>query len=207
MDSVIKIVLEIVAGIGGIGVIFSAVVGFCSSQIAEKLQNKYQLKLDETLEKYKATLTNKIYISQTKFDAEFAIYKSLSDAFAKCVKAFNVLIPAGLAIHPADKEKKKELDEKNFGQAVSAYSNAQDELDKSIPFISEDIVEGYIELLKMCNQQIFDFQERWNVSYIGTEEEKSSLSDESYNRTTQINKLFKEQNMRIRDYLNKLDVL
>ena len=38
MDEVFKVVLELVAAIGGIGAIFTAVVGFSSVFIAEKLQ-------------------------------------------------------------------------------------------------------------------------------------------------------------------------
>lgn len=207
MNEALKIVLEVIAGVGGIGAVFTAVVAFSSSFIADKLQKKYQLKLDEELEKYKAGLSNKIYISKTKFDAEFEIYRKLSEGFSKCVKAFNILIPSGLTNVPADKDKKKELDEKNYKEAVNAYVLAQDELEKSIPFIPENIVDEYNAILKLCSLQLFDFEERWNISFIGSQEEKSTLKTESYKRTGEINDQYKKVNETIREYLSRLDVL
>ena len=56
MNEIWQIVLGIVASIGGIGVIFSAVIAFTSNFIAQRLQKKYDLKLSEELEKYKADI-------------------------------------------------------------------------------------------------------------------------------------------------------
>ena len=70
VDKAIEIALAIVASVGGFGVVFSAVVYFTSNFIAERLQKKYELKLNERFEKYKAGIENKTYISKTKFDAE-----------------------------------------------------------------------------------------------------------------------------------------
>lgn len=207
MNEVIKIALEIIAGVGGIGVVFTAVVAFSSNFIADKLQKKYQLKLDEELEKYKAGLTNKIYISKTKFDAEFSIYQSLSRAFSECVKAFSILIPRGLVNVPADTEIREKQDNEHYSNARNAYVVAQDELSKSIPFIPKEFCDGYRKLLKLCSLQLYDFEQRWNVSYIGTKEEKSALGRDSYQRTEEINKQFDELNETIREYLTRLDVL
>ena len=207
MSDVLKIVLEIIAGVGGIGVVFAAVVAFSSNFIADKLQKKYQLKLDEELEKYKAGLTNKVYISKTKFDAEFSIYQNLSLAFSQCVKAFNVLIPSGVTNVPADKEARRKQDEEHFKAATKAYVDAQDEYSKSIPFIPQEFCEDYKGLLKLCSLQIYDFEQRWNVSYLASQEEKETLGHDSYKRTDEINKKFDELNEKIRDYLARLDVL
>lgn len=81
MNKVWEIVVAVVGGLGGIGVIFGAVIYFTSNFIAERLQKKYELKLNEKFEKYKGNIDNKTYISKTKFDAEFGIYRSLSKAF------------------------------------------------------------------------------------------------------------------------------
>lgn len=202
-----KIVFEILAGIGGIGVVFTAIVGFSSNFIADKLQKKYQLKLNEELEKYKASLTSKIYISKTRFDAEFLIYQNLSFAFSECVKAFSILIPSGFVNVPADKEFREQQDKGHYSDARNAYVVAQDELSKSIPFIPKEFCDGYRDLLKLCSLQLYDFEERWNVSYLGTKEEKSVLGQDSYKRTGEINQKFDELNDIIRDYLTRLDVL
>lgn len=207
MSDVLRIVLEIIAGVGGIGIIFTAVVGFSSSFIADKLQKKYQLKLDEELEKYKAGLTNKIYISKTKFDAEFLIYQNLSIAFSECVKAFNILIPQGYTHVSADEKVREEQDKEHYCAARNAYALAQDELSKSIPFIPKEFCDDYRALLKLCSLQLFDFDRRWNISYIGTKEKKSTLNDDNYQRTAEINKKFDMLNGKIRDYLSQIDVL
>lgn len=86
MNTVWEIVLAVVAGLGGIGVVFGAVIYFTSNFIAERLQKKYELKLNEKFEKYKADIDNKTYISKTKFDAEFSLYRSLSKSFFDMVK-------------------------------------------------------------------------------------------------------------------------
>ena len=44
MNEALKIVLEVIAGVGGIGVVFTAVVAFSSSFIADKLQKKISIK-------------------------------------------------------------------------------------------------------------------------------------------------------------------
>ena len=202
---ILKIVLQVVAGIGGIGVVFTAVVGFSSGYIAEKLQKKYQLTLDEELEKYKAGLANKTFISKTKFEAEFSIYQNLSLTFAQCIKAFNVLIPRGYVNVPADEKVREEQDNIHYSEARTAYVRAQDELSKSIPFIPQEFCDIYQQLLKLCVLQLFDFEERWNISNI--DKDKSVLGHASYLRTEEINKKFDELNGKIRDHLSKLDVL
>lgn len=48
---------------------------------SRKTSKKYELKINEKYEKYKADIENKTYISKTKFDAEFNLYRSLSKTF------------------------------------------------------------------------------------------------------------------------------
>lgn len=96
VDKIWEIVLAVIAGLGGIGVVFGAVVYFTSKFIAERLQKKYDLKLNEEFEKYKAKIDNKTYISKTKFDAEFNIYRRLSKVFLDFVKNISILIPSGV---------------------------------------------------------------------------------------------------------------
>ena len=202
-----SIVLQLIAAIGGIGFVFTAFVGFSSNIIADKLQKKYQLKLSEELEKYKAGLTSKTHVSKTKFDAEFSIYKNLTLAFSQCVKSFNILIPNGMTSVPANKEEKRVQDERNYTEARKAYVIAQDELSKSIPFIPKEFCDDYKELLMLCGFQLSDFEQRWNVGYLVPQEKKETLGLDSYNRTRDINQKFDVLNEKIRDYLAQLDVL
>ena len=204
-----RIVLDIVAGIGGVGVIFTAAVAFSSKFIAEKLQKKYQLTLDEKLEKYKSGLDNKVYISKTRFDAEFMIYRNLSKTFTECVKTTSVLFPSGLVHSPADEKEKERLDKEKYENAHNAYVKAQDELNGSTPFIPKDFCDDYEELLSLCKEQLYDFEERWNIAFLNKNDngELSKINREAYKRTKEINQKYNEINDRIREYLNKLDVL
>ena len=52
-----------------------------------------------------------------------------------------------------------------------------------------------------------EFEERWNVGYLASQEEKETISREAYKRTGEINDKFKKLNNEIREYLNSLDVL
>lgn len=80
-EDVWKITVSIVGGLGGITVIFAAIVRYLSDFIADRLSKKYELRLSKELENYKSSLENKTYISRAKFDTEFAIYRELSSDF------------------------------------------------------------------------------------------------------------------------------
>lgn len=207
MDKIWEIVIAIVTSLGGVGAVFCAVVYFASNFIAERLQKKYDLKLNEKYERYKADIENKTYISKTKFDAEFNLYRSLSKAFFDMVKNVTVMIPQGLVMMPADKELKRNVEEEHYNAARAAVVIAQDELNSNAPFIPEKFYEAYEEIRKLCGMQLSEFEKRWNVGYLASQDEKESLSIEAYKRTGEINAKFKQLNNEIRLYLSNLDVL
>lgn len=207
MNHMWEIVIGIVAAIGGIGTIFTAVIAFCSKFIANGLQRKYQLKLNEELERYKAGIDNKKYISKTKFDAEFQLYKNLSKCFFDVVKTISVLIPQGYVRIPAEKEERRKIQEKYYMDAYAAVVVAQDELNSNVAFIPEQFYNGYEEIRKLCMFQLDEFEKRWDVGYLAPQKEKETFSREAYNRTGEINEKFKSLNNEIRAYLDKLDVL
>lgn len=207
MNQVWSIVEAIIVSVGGIGVIITAVVYFSSNFIAERLQKKYELEINEKFEKYKADVDNKKYVTKTKFDAEFELYKNLSKSFFDLVKSINALIPQGLVSVPADTGKRKELDEKHYDTACTALIEAQDQLNSNAAFIPEKFYNAYDEIRQLCNMQLSDFEERWNVGAFVPQEQKISLPHEAYIRTGAINDKFKQLNSELREYLNKLDVI
>lgn len=207
MDKIWEVVLAIIASIGGFGAVFSAIVYFTSNFIADRLQKKYELKINEKFERYKADVENKTYISKTKFDAEFDLYRSLSKAFFDMVKNVSVMIPQGFVMVPADKELKRKVDEENYNAARTSVVAAQDELSSNAPFIPEKFYDAYEEIKKLCGMQLSEFEKRWNIGYFATQEEKESLSSEAYKRTGEINEKFRKLNNEIRAYLNNLDVI
>ena len=86
MNEVSKVVLAVLTSVGGISGLLILTIKISVNTIAERLEQKYSLKLDKELEKYKSNLDNKIYISKTKFDTEFNIYRELSKVFFEMVK-------------------------------------------------------------------------------------------------------------------------
>lgn len=68
-----------IVAVGGIGAVFTGVVKWSSDIIADRLSRKYQIQLEKEKEKYKTELSRKEYISKTRFEAEFSMYKELSE--------------------------------------------------------------------------------------------------------------------------------
>ena len=206
-DTVLKIVLSIVGSVGGAGAIIAFVVKFSANLIADKLKKKYELETTKKLEEYKSKLENKNYISKTRFDTEFSIYRTLSVAFFDMVKNISVMIPDGYTQVPADPKVKKKYDKKVYNLALTAVVKAQDTLNGNAPFISEDMYNEYSAILKLCNIQLDVFSTRWNVLYLASQEEKEKLDLEDYKRTRTINESMKELNNKVRKYISTLDVI
>ena len=205
-SEILKIVLAVMAGFGGVSGIIILVIKFSSNFIAKRLQEKYSLKLNKELEKYKSGLENKTYISKTKFDVEFEIYRELSKAVSNVVRDSSLMISI-FAIVPADIEERKQHDTKLYNSTIDSLIKAQNILHSNIPFVSSMIVEKYEEILNLCTLQCRAFARRWNLSFRGSYEEKSILDDKDYERTKEINKKFKQINETVRSYLSNLDVV
>jgi len=200
-----KIILGVLASVGGIGGVIVVIIKISSNIIAKRLEEKYTLKLSKELEKYKSGLDNKIYISKTKFDTEFGIYRELSKAFFEMVKCINTIIPAGYSIYPADDEDRRIYEAECYDAARKSVIFAQDVLNGNVPFIPSDIFIEYNEILALCKMQLNVFEERWNV--LNKSKDKDHLSSEDYGRTREINNKLTDLNTSVRDYLAKLDVL
>lgn len=206
-DEIWKIVLGILTSIGGIGMIVLGVVKFSSNIIAKRLEEKYTMKLNKELEKYKSNLDNKNYISKTKFDTEFSIYRELSKAYFDMIKDISLMIPSGFSTKIADKAAQKEHENKLYSNAIEKTVVAQDVLNANAPFIQSDLFDKYNNILQLCKRQINTFERRWNVLIIASQEDKESFSMEDYKRTEDINTKFSELNEKIRTYLATLDVI
>ena len=207
MNEVSKVVLAVLTSVGGIAGLIVLAIKISVNTIAERLEQKYALKLDKELEKYKSNLDNKIYISKAKFDTEFNIYRELSKVFFEMVKHIGIMIPSGYAKYPSDKEIKKEYEEENYSKALKATVVAQDVLNGNASFIPEDFYMGYKEVIKLCQTQLHVFERRWDIGILATQEEKETFSIDDYKRTSEISEKFDELSKSIRIYLSKLDVL
>ena len=138
-DEIWKIILCAVGSAGGIGAIIVVSIKWSANIIAKHLSKKYEVKVTKELEKYKTGLENKIYISKTKFDVEFALYRDLSKSFFTMVKDITRMIPAGLAYYPANKEDREKYENELYDKALASTVSAQDYLSSNIPFIPESL--------------------------------------------------------------------
>ena len=202
-----KIVLCAVASAGGIGAIIVMAIKWSANVIANHLSQKYEIKLQKELERYKMGLDNKIYISKTKFDTEFALYRELSKSFFDMVKAITIMIPVGIAHYPVDPEDRKEYENNLYNSALAATVAAQDVLNSNIPFVPEKLYTDFDEILGLCRIQLNVFEMRWKTLYLVPQEEKERFSAEDFRRSIEIRDNFKALNAVLREYLSKLDVL
>lgn len=206
-DTIIKIVFGVIAGFGGVGGIIILVIKFSVDIIARRLEEKYTLKLNKELEEYKIKLDSKNYITKAKFDAEFSIYRELSKVFFAMVKAITIMIPSGLATYPAGEKEREEYEQRLYITAKEATVIAQDKLNGEAPFIPESLWDKYNDILDLCRLQLNAFENRWNVLYLASSEQKKSFSKEDYMRSREIVEKFELLNNAVRDYTSKLDVL
>lgn len=88
VKDIFAIAASIILSVGGSGALICALSKFLAERIANRIDKKYQQRIDQELEKYRNVIEHKKYVSQTQFDYEFQIYKQLSKAyFAVAVKA------------------------------------------------------------------------------------------------------------------------
>ena len=216
MEETLKIILSVIGAAGGVGAIIWLALTFSIKRIADRLETKYQHKLDKELENYKSELQkeidklnfkleNKNHISKVLFDIKIDVYKKLSEAFFDLVVCANTLIPPGLSMVLADKDKQEEKEREDFANLNKAALKAQDILNSNIPFITEEQYAKYDELLKMARMHISDFERRWCVTDFSTN--KNVVPHEAYVRSDQMATKYKELSKELNAYLSSLEII
>ena len=199
-----QIVLCAVGSAGGIGAIIVCTVKWSANKIADRLSKKYELKLQKEMELYKAGIENKIYISKTKFDTEFELYRRLSKVCTDMVKNVSQLFPTFTKDVRDDYEKYKPLHD----SAADAIIIAQDEIRSSAPFISAELYEEFCNLEKLCKLQLSDFQDfRLRPDAKKFRDDCREDFQNTYKRTREINECFNNLLENMRKYIAKLDVI
>lgn len=201
-----QIAVACIASAGGIGAIIIGVVKFSANRIADRMNAKFEATLNKELEKYKTELSKKEYVSKTRFDAEFSIYRELSKAFFNMARDINSLVPAGYSERPADDEAYKKYQEECWHASSQSLQTAQETLVQNAPFISEELYNDFLELVTLSRLQISAYTKRFNVLYLAPREEKESYTTEDYKRAREISQKFDALNKKIRNYLASLDV-
>lgn len=195
-----KIVLELIAGIGGVGVIFIAVIKFSLNIIAERLASKYELKLNKEMEQYKADLDSGKHISRALFDKEFEIYQSFANIFGKL---YNELQYYHDAKKPSDDMAfNKDISElmEDYGE-IGGNNIIMEELEN---YISNDIMQFREQLAKTG---AFVPHDNWilymDLCNICHKYMKTNAEDDFKNITLLMGKM----QIKLREYLTELIII
>ncbi len=199
-----KIALTAIVSAGGIGGIIIAVIKFTADIIADRMNEKFKASLSMELEKYKSKLSKKEYVSKTRFETEFQIYKELNGAFFDLIRGVNSIISYGLHTVPADENDRKKYYEENYISTRKLLVNAQDLLQKNAPFITERFYDSFEELLRLSQMQVSVIGERYNVGNYC--KDKGVPKTEDYQRTKEILDKHQILQKELRDYLATLEV-
>lgn len=209
MEQIWQTVFAIIGSIGGAGAIIAVAVKWASNLIAERLSQKYEIKMSKELESYKAALDKKTYISRTRFDVEFQIYRNLSEKVLTMVEATYWLFPNTIDIVPQDEDQQKDLYLQRYQRAGEVINEAQKEIRANAAFISEDFYSKFEELSRLCAQQ-YNFYTWCGALKRRTEEycrEKADEAKKCWKRTEEISQKQKNLITELREYLKKLDVM
>ena len=203
-NALFKIVVAIITTAGSIGAIIIGSVKFSVNKIADRLQKKYELKLSKELEEYKAVLENKSYVSKTRFDAEFEIYRELSRKSADMVKQVSQLFP----LFTRDSRDDHDTYKKRRDIALDAIVTFQDALASNAPFISSEVYNLFLSLELDCKIQLDDF-----TDFCLRPDAKDYVREcrdeyrKAYKHTKDIQEKLDLIAKNIREYLEKLKVI
>lgn len=150
VKDIFAIAASIILSVGGSGALICALSKFLAERIANRIDKKYQQRIDQELEKYRNVIEHKKYVSQTQFDYEFQIYKQLSKAY------FAVAVKASSFAHNYKKYqtisvKEGDISKEELFKIIDLNYNSQNLLFENAAFIPEDIYNAYYELNEMTN--------------------------------------------------------
>lgn len=206
-----QIVGGIIVAFGGASAIVGAAVKWSANIIADRLSSKYEIKLNKELESYKAHLDKKIYVSRARFDAEFQIYKDISEKILSMVECTYWLFPKGLDRIPLDEEERKKIYLDRYKDAVDAASLAQKAIRANAPFIPERFYTEFEELSVLCVTQCnmytwFGALGQINRNTAHETDRRIENEEKCCTRTEEILQKRESVMKSLREYLQKLEV-
>ena len=161
------------------------------------------MRLNKELEEFKNKLENKSYVSKTRFDTEFSIYRQLSESTVIMVKEVSQLFPR----FTRDTRDDYDTYKKKFDSAIDKTVIAQDSLASNAPFISKDIYNKFDEIERKCKEQIEDFIDfRLRDDCKQYIEECRAEYRNAFKRTSEIQNDWNELLEELRVYLSSLEV-
>ena len=201
-----KIVLAATASVGGIAGLIVVSIRFSVKFIAERLQKKYDLRLNKEFEKLRSGLDKKNYISKARFDKEFVIYQELSEKILDMINT-NVMLFVRVDRLPQGKDDVQKIYIQRYDSAVQSYNAASRAIYANAPFIPKEFYDLFCDVRKKCVQQISEYQIFKIDLMCG--EMRTDLKDEygkCFDRSEEISEKLDEIILKVRDYLSSLDV-
>jgi hypothetical protein len=165
LNDVWKISLLLIVSLGGFSGILTLIIQFSSNIIADRLSQKYQLKMNRKFESYKKNLDKKTYISKVRFDKEFEIYQELSEKVLTMVFKFAELARAV----SLEQEEDEEVIRIVWQAAVESYNEANITTRKFAPFIRKSIYDLFTQLGDKCRNQLNYYCIHYKESYLERE--------------------------------------
>lgn len=196
----------IIVSIGGSGAIICGVSNFLSSRIANRIEYKYQQKLEKEIEEYKTQLENKRYITQSQFDVEFDIYRKLSKVFFELLIKLSTISEKEFYVNNSSQLERVEFEKKHYYKMVKTASNAQSVLYENSPFIPQNIYQKYEELYKLFNDRFWKYHERCMAYLEDKIEFEERFDDNDKKMFDEIQKKLFEVNDEVRFYLGTLAI-
>lgn len=203
-DTALGVCASVIVSFGGAGAIIRGVAKFLVNRIADRLQEKYELKLSKELESFKTILGNKSYVSKTRFDTEFQIYRQLSEITVTMVKEVSQLFPTFTRDTRNDYEAYKE----KYDIALEKVVSFQDALAANAPFIPGEIYLIFRDLETKCKTQLDDF-----IDFRLKSDAKKNIADcgaayrEVWARTRELQTDLDTIIQKLREYLANLEVI
>lgn len=207
MSEVWQTVLGIIASVGGAGgIIWTLAKGIArrtADILAAKIQAENQAEIDRKIEEWKSELESRGYISKTRFDTEFAIYKELCSAFFAMNGAIHLLFPDGFDGAPASKNW-KEICGERYKDAKEKYAQAISLLGSNAPFIGKDIYNKFYELIRLSALQIHDYAFSEPDALYKSADSIRKIANEGYQRTKEIDEKWNALLDELRSYFESL---
>lgn len=210
--TLIEIAAACIVSAGGIGGLSIAIIHFTANQIAERLEKRYEQRLEKEKARYQTELSKKEHVSKARFDREFQIYQELSE------KNITMVYSIGEAVIVSRGGYETEDDISQFIQKLCDHINDAELTNKRMaPFIAKPIFEKYKELEKQASE-IFSLMKAWNMYRKSSAAFSFSSHGIIYKSQKEVQQAIEAKQKilsnlsddildDLRDYLNRLDVI
>lgn len=158
---------------------------------------------EEEKEKYKAKLSNLVYVTQLQYDREFLIYLETFETLFKMVASTQNLQPFIDSI-PSDGDEEKKMYIERSRDWEKNYNSFSESVIKYSPFYEKDVKEIFLKIRKVCYEEHLYFK----MDKLSLKEERLRFDFKaSIERKELINDKKEEVELLIRNRLDKMKVV